>query len=160
MTETISRDEKFAPSEYFTPFLPRVRDFFDAFDLTDNFFTWPRYFVDGLTMPIRIEQFVDKGYLVVRAELPGIDPEKDVHVLFEDGGLRITAERRKEYDVRPPGEYFTEMKYGKWSRFLPLPRGVTETAVKATYKNGILEVRVTLPEEVVAKAATTIPIKY
>jgi HSP20 family protein len=159
MTETMIREEKFAPSDYFTPYLPRMRDFFDVFDL-DSFFTWPRYLAEGMAMPMRIEQFVEKGYLVVRAELPGIDPEKDLHLTFEYGGFRITAERRKDVDVRPPAEYFTEMKYGKWSRFFALPKGVTIEAVKATYKNGILEVRVALPEEAPVKASTTIPIKY
>ena len=45
---------------------------------------------------MRLEEFVDHGHLVVRAELPGIDPEKDIHVVVDEGLLTITGERRSE----------------------------------------------------------------
>jgi HSP20 family protein len=159
MPETMIKGEVL-PREYFTPFAPAVREFFDAFNLTDSLFTWPRLFAEGIAPPMKIEQYVEQNYFVVRAEIPGIDPEKDVHVTFEKGGLYIKAERRTEVDTRPPGEYFTEMKYGVLTRFLPLPKGVTEKDVTASYKNGILELRVVLPPEITTKGAVAIPISH
>lgn len=45
------------------------------------------------TSAIRVEEMVDGNTLVVRAELPGIDPEKDVDVTVADGVLTIKGER-------------------------------------------------------------------
>lgn len=148
MTDTMIEKE-IAPKEYFAPFTPLTKEFFDVFGLTDSLFTWPRLYGERMVQPLRIEQYADQGYLFVRAELPGVDPEKDVKVTFEEGGVYIQAERKKEVDVRPPGEYFTEMRYGWLKRFVPLPKGVTEKDVTATYKNGILELRIALPAEAV-----------
>lgn len=85
--------------------------------------------------------------LVVRAELPGIDPERDVSVEVDDGALRIHGQRRQER--REEGDQFVriESSYGAFERRIPLPDGVREEDIKASYDNGILEV-------VVPKAGT------
>ena len=58
---------------------------------------WPSLAWLPLAGPaIRIEEFLDGKDYVVRAELPGVDPEKDVHVMVEDGVLRIKVERSEE----------------------------------------------------------------
>ena len=44
---------------------------------------------------IKVEEFTKDGTLVIRAELPGIDPDKDVEITVEGGILHITAERRE-----------------------------------------------------------------
>lgn len=46
--------------------------------------------------PIRVEEFVDGNSLVVRAEMPRIDPDKDVEITIDDGYLRIRAERQEK----------------------------------------------------------------
>jgi HSP20 family protein len=107
---------------------------------------WPD--MDGM---IRIEEFHDDGTLVVRADLPGIDPEKDVELTVADGMLRIEAERREEEKKEDKGYLRQELRYGSLSRTLPLPEGVTESDIKATYKAGTLEIRIPEPRREPAK---------
>jgi HSP20 family molecular chaperone IbpA len=65
----------------------------------DRFWAWPnfpqmrRFFEED---DMRVEEFVDDDKLVVRAEIPGIDPDRDVEVDVQDHSLRIRAERRAE----------------------------------------------------------------
>jgi HSP20 family protein len=95
---------------------------------------------------IRVDEYREEGALVVRAELPGIDPEKDVELTVTDGMLHITAERRVE-DRQESEKYLRqELRVGSFTRVLPLPEGVTESDITASYKDGILEIRIPLPE--------------
>ena len=96
---------------------------------------------------LKVEEFTEDGTLVIRAELPGIDPDKDVDLEVADGRLSIRAERRTEEETEGREYYRREMQYGAFGRSLPLPAGATEEDVKATYKNGILEIRVPLATE-------------
>ncbi|HEX6310710.1 MAG TPA: Hsp20/alpha crystallin family protein, partial [Acidimicrobiia bacterium] len=91
---------------------------------------------------MRIEQYEEGTELVVKAEMPGLDPDKDVDIQVVGETLRIRAERRQETKTEEKGRYRSEFRYGSFSRTLPLPTGATEADVKATYKDGILEVRV------------------
>ncbi|HTZ26557.1 MAG TPA: Hsp20/alpha crystallin family protein [Streptosporangiaceae bacterium] len=111
-----------------------------------RFAHWPD--VDGM---IRIEEFHDDGALVVRADLPGIDPEKDVELTVANGMLHIEAERREEEKKEDKGYLRQELRYGSLSRTLPLPEGVTESDIKAAYKAGILEIRIPEPRPEPAK---------
>ena len=78
--------------------------------------------------------------LVVRAELPGIDPEKDVKVSVEEGVLVVSGERKSKSEVKEQDYYRLESSYGSFQRRIPLPEGVDESKIKAEYKDGILEV--------------------
>jgi HSP20 family protein len=104
---------------------------------------------------IRVEEFRDNGTLVVRADLPGIDPDKDVELTVSDGMLHIHAERREEDKKEDTGYLRRELRYGSLSRTLPLPEGVTESDITAAYKAGMLEIRVPEPKKA---EATKIPI--
>lgn len=89
---------------------------------------------------IRIEEYVDGETYVVRAELPGVDPKREVQVAIVDGELRIMADRA---DTRvEPGS--SEFQYGSFCRTVPLPAGAREDGVTATYDRGILDVRLRL----------------
>ena len=89
---------------------------------------------------IRVEdRITDKEY-VVRAELPGLDPEKDVQVSALNGVLTVNAERREETS----GAGRTEFRYGMLHRSVRLPANADETAITATYDKGILEIVVPL----------------
>ncbi|GAA0919117.1 Hsp20/alpha crystallin family protein [Pseudonocardia zijingensis] len=95
---------------------------------------------------IRVDEYRDGDTEVIRAELPGIDPEKDVELTVADGMLRINAERRIEDRTEDKGYLRHELRYGSMSRTLPLPDGVSESDISATYQDGILEIRVPVPE--------------
>ncbi len=91
---------------------------------------------------LRVEEMREDDTLVVRAEVPGIDPDKDVDVSVTEGVLHIAAKREEKAEHRAKGWYRSEFAYGEFSRDLPLPTGVEASAVKASYKDGILEVRI------------------
>jgi HSP20 family protein len=92
--------------------------------------------------------------------LPGIDPDKDIHVVVDEGLLTITGERRSETKQDEKGKHFSEMQYGSFAPTLPLPDGASEKDVTATYRDGILEVRLALAKPAPSKAATTIAINH
>ena len=115
----------------------------------------PRWFPDmarglmdpGLSQVLpRVEEFVEDNEMVIRAELPGIDPDRDVEITISDNSLRVRAERREESRDESDG-YRTEFRYGLFERIIPLPAGVNEEQVRASYKDGILEVRVPIDQE-------------
>jgi HSP20 family protein len=105
--------------------------------------TWPAFTAET---QIKVEQFMDDGTLVVRAELPGIDPDKDVEITVTDHVLTITAERRREQKVEDKGSYRSEFEYGSFVRSMRLPANATEDDIVATYQDGILEVRAPMTE--------------
>jgi HSP20 family protein len=91
---------------------------------------------------IRVEEYREDGTLVVHADLPGIDPDKDVELTVAGGMLHIEAERRQEEKREEKGYLRQEVRYGSFSRSLPLPEGVAEADITATYKDGVLEIRI------------------
>ena len=93
---------------------------------------------------MRLEQELKDDTLVVRAEIPGIDPDKDVEITLDEGVLRIKAERRSETKEEKEGSYFSEFRYGSFERAVRVPHEMVMDDVKASYKDGILEVEVPL----------------
>jgi HSP20 family protein len=106
--------------------------------------------------PIRIEQDVDDHRVVVRAELPGIDPDQDVEINVSDGMLQIRAERRDHVAEEREGHRHSEFHYGAFARMVSLPAGADADDVKATYHDGILEVVV--PVDAKQAEATRVPV--
>ncbi|MFC4944956.1 Hsp20/alpha crystallin family protein [Pseudonocardia sp. GCM10023141] len=107
---------------------------------------------------IRVDEYRDGATEVIRAELPGIDPDEDVELSVTDGVLRITAERRIEDKTEDKGYLRHELRYGSLTRSLPLPEGVSDSDISATYKDGILEIRIPIPEQTGAAEPTKIAI--
>jgi HSP20 family protein len=95
---------------------------------------------------IRIEEFVDGKDYVVRAELPGLDPDKDIHVTVADGTLRIKVERSEERKTEDGKTVHSEFHYGSLYRQVLLPVGARDDKVTARYDKGILEIRVVIAE--------------
>jgi HSP20 family protein len=87
---------------------------------------------------IRVEEELKGDSYVLRAEVPGVDPEKDVDITVRDGVLTIKAERseKKESNGR------SEFSYGSYLRSVTLPTGADEDGIKASYDKGILTVSV------------------
>jgi len=91
---------------------------------------------------IRVEEELHDDKLVIRAELPGIDPDKDVELFVTDGMLRLHAERRKEMKEEHEGRFRSEFSYGSFTRSVALPKGASAADVTATYTDGILEITI------------------
>jgi HSP20 family protein len=104
---------------------------------------WPGFGLlrDGDNM-LRIEEYRDDDTFVVRTEMPGIDPDKDVQIEMRDHTLEIRAEHREERTDEDKETRRSEFRYGSFFRAVPLPVEAKEGDVKATYKDGVLEVRV------------------
>lgn len=122
-----------------------------------RFFDWPEPWRDLLAEEgMRVEEFQEGDTLVVRVEMPGLDPDKDVEITVSDATLRIKAERRQETKTEDKLGYRSEFRYGSFVRSVALPAGADPGQVKAAYNDGILEVRVTVSPE--AAQARKIPI--
>jgi HSP20 family molecular chaperone IbpA len=101
---------------------------------------------------LRVEDRMDENTYVLRAELPGIDPDKDVEITVADHVLSIAAERQEAVSEKGRSEFH----YGSFSRRVTLPKGAREDQLTATYRDGILEIRV--PIEAATAESRSIPI--
>ncbi|MGZ4523661.1 MAG: Hsp20/alpha crystallin family protein, partial [Mycobacteriaceae bacterium] len=86
--------------------------------------------------PVRIEESIKDGKYVVRAELPGFDPEKNIAVTAHEGVLRISAEGEETKKDNGRSEFY----YGSFLRSVSLPAGADASKVSAKYVDGILEI--------------------
>jgi HSP20 family protein len=129
-------------------------------DLFRTFWTRPLALTTRKAFLPATDVFARDGDLVVRIELPGIDPPKDVKVGVERGELVITGERRKKEEVHEDAYYRMESSYGSFRRVLPVPEGVAEKDITAEYHDGILEVVVPKGAARIAEPTMTeIPVK-
>ena len=117
---------------------------------------WP-FESGGEQQWLRVEEFHDDGELVVRAEMPDIDPDKDVEIRTEGGVAKIHAHREQKSETKDKESYRSEFRYGEFDREIALPTGTKPEDVKATYKDGILEVRIPCPTEQ-TPSTTKVPI--
>lgn len=106
---------------------------------------WSDLYNDLLTdTSIRVEEFHDDDRYVIRAEVPGVDPDRDIDVTVNDSILRIGITRRREDRSEDRHGWRSEFSYGSFTRTIALPSAAAMKDVEATYSNGVLEVRVPL----------------
>ncbi len=84
--------------------------------------------------------------IVYALDLPGV-PEDKISVEFEEGALTVSAERERETTSSGNGYNRFERRFGTFERTILLPSGVTEADLSAKYENGVLELRVSKPEQ-------------
>ena len=101
----------------------------------------------------RLEESIRDDRYVIRAELPGLDPENDIEVTVDGRILTIRAERRQQ----DKGPYRSEFRYGSLTRAVKLPARVDPADVTARYDKGVLEVSV--PVEAVKPEGTRITVE-
>lgn len=119
--------------------------------LFDSFFGRPlaAATAERVWMPL-VDVYETKDDLVVTFELPGVR-EKEVGVSITGDVLTIRGERRFERDAKEDSLHRLERVYGKFERSIPLPVPVQTDKVKATYRDGVLEIRLPKVEEVKPK---------
>ena len=100
----------------------------------------------------RLEETTRDECYVIRAELPGLDPENDIEVTLDGRILTIRAERRQQ----DSGPYRSEFRYGSLTRAVRLPARVDAADVTARYDKGVLEI--SIPVGAVKPEGTRIPI--
>lgn len=87
-----------------------------------------------------VDAVTENGDLLIKAELPGMKRE-DVDIAFHDGILTISGEHNEE-ENKDSKYLLRERRYGSFQRSMTLPQGVSEDDIKASFKEGVLEVTV------------------
>lgn len=87
-----------------------------------------------------MEVLEQNGEVLVRAELPGVDP-KDIEVRITDDGITVRGERKLAVNQNRDGIHHTERYYGSFARTLAFPAPVDSAQARAAFHNGVLEVR-------------------
>ena len=107
---------------------------------------------------IRVEERWENGVLVVCVDLPGVDPDRDIRLTVLNRRLVIEAKRRQQDTINDDGYVIELASCALFTRALPIRDRVDASAITATYKDGVLEVRVPMPKEVGAGPALRIPV--
>lgn len=84
--------------------------------------------------------------IIMKAELPGIDP-KNVDISLINDVLTIRGEKKQEREEQEENYHLIERSYGSFTRSIRLPRDVQSDKISASYKNGILKVVLPKSEE-------------
>jgi HSP20 family protein len=93
-----------------------------------------------MTWAPRVDVTQHNHELVVRADLPGLEKD-DVKVNVADDAITIHGERHRAKDEERDGVYRCERNYGAFYRTIALPAGAMSDQAKASFKNGVLEIR-------------------
>ena len=88
--------------------------------------------------------------IVVRAELPGMT-QNDIQLNLQDNVLTLTGEKKQETKDEQKNYHRTECSYGSFTRSFTLPANVNQEQIKATFKDGVLEIVLPKAEEAKAK---------
>jgi HSP20 family protein len=97
-----------------------------------------------------IESYIRDGNLVVRADVPGLEP-KDIEVSVLGNVLTIKGEREDKKEAKTEDYIRREISYGKFERRMTLPEGALTDKVKASFRNGVIEVTMPVGKELAAK---------
>lgn len=115
----------------------------DLFDISLS--RWPA--VNGKERPsLALDIYDGKDHFTVKADIPGMKKE-DIEISIQEGVLTIRGEKKEETEKNEKGVLRTERFYGMFERSVALPSVVDEAKVKASYKDGVLELVIPKKEE-------------
>jgi len=100
---------------------------------------WP-----GIGWDLAADVYEEKGNIVAKLNLPGMDPEK-IDISVDGENLRISGSREEEKETKDKNYYSKEIRRGSFERTITLPAPVKAEGVEAEYKDGVLTV--TLPRK-------------
>jgi HSP20 family protein len=93
-----------------------------------------------------LDIYEQKDDLIVKAEIPGLTKD-EIDITIEGNTLTIKGEKKKEEEVKEEDYYRCERTYGAFFRSVELPMAVQTDKVNASFKNGVLEIRLPKTEE-------------
>jgi HSP20 family protein len=102
----------------------------------------------GGTWAPLVDIYEQEGNLVLKAELPGVDP-KDVDIRLENNILTLSGDRKVDSEVKRENYHRVERAYGSFTRSFTLPSVINQEKIQAEFKDGVL--KVTLPKREEAK---------
>jgi HSP20 family protein len=118
--------------------------------LFNTFFDQPAATGRGGATPQRWVPAMDlvetADHYVLRADLPGLSDD-DINIQLEDNVLTISGERKTKHEQQDEGYYRIERASGTFARSLTLPEGVESDKVHAHFDRGVLEIRISKPEQ-------------
>jgi HSP20 family protein len=116
------------PSSLLTPYLP-FREYPEIKELTPS-----------------VDIFEDEGHLILKAELPGIRKE-DLNVTIAENRITLSGEKKQEERIEKENYHWCERTYGSFSRSFQLPDNVNPDGADASFKDGVLKIRIPKTEE-------------
>jgi len=127
-----------------TTTLPSLRreidDLFDRF-LGEPFGNGLSRMFGGWASGLKTDLAESDDEVVVRAELPGVDP-KEVEINVNGNALTISGEKKEEHEDKHRNYHYVERQFGSFHRSVQLPAYVDPDKVEATFKNGVLTVTI------------------
>jgi len=140
--------EPYRPLDWLAPFR-RMEELFEDFFRRPFGRPWwpsmPRLF-EGIEPSPSVDIFEEGDDIVVKTELPGMTKD-DIEVNIAENRITLSGEKKKEEKVEKKDYYRLERSYGSFSRSFDLPTEVQTDKAKASFKNGVLEVRIPKTEE-------------
>lgn len=124
----------------FGPLGRMEREIEDLFGRVFRDWPFPRLFGEARGFAPAVDMLDRKDEVILRADLPGLG-QKDIDVTVEEGVLTIRGERTGEQEAKDEDYYCCERWAGSFERGFTLPAGVNAEKIKASFKNGVLEVR-------------------
>ena len=105
---------------------------------------WPTRTLD-VSAPA-VDLYEENDEIVAKVELPGLEKD-DIEVNISNHLLTIKGEKKKEEEIKDADYYRSERSYGSFSRTVDLPKEVQVEKAQASFKNGVLEIRLPKTEE-------------
>ena len=93
-----------------------------------------------------VDVWETEGEIVYALDLPGV-PQDSISVELEDGALTVSATRERSSEISEERFHRSERRVGTFSRTVAVPAGVEESKIAASYRDGVLEIRVAKPEQ-------------
>jgi HSP20 family protein len=112
-------------------------EFFDRPFGLSPFFNEPA-FMGGFAPNMDVSE--TEKEVTISAELPGLEPE-DINISLDHNILTVSGEKHAEKEEKDKRYYRVERSYGSFSRSIPLPEGVEEDNIDATFKRGVLKIK-------------------
>lgn len=109
----------------------------------DRLFTadhWPIGFGLGLAGP-SMDIYETENEIVAKCDIPGLEKKEDVQIEIDNNILTVSGTVNKAQEIKDEHFYRQERFTGRFQRSVTLPSPVSPEGVKATYKNGVLEIR-------------------
>jgi HSP20 family protein len=128
---------------------PELRHFADEMDRwLDDFFGGRRLPIPWREAALRpwVDVYETDTEVVVKMEVPGVSKE-DLGITLGEEELTVKGEAHKDEEVNETGYYRRERRYGAFARTVALPAAVIADKAKATFKDGVLHVRIPKAEQ-------------
>ena len=132
--------------------IDRMERMFDGFrpSRLPRLFDWSATGLQTVTAPA-VDVFEDADDIVVKAEIPGAKKD-EIEVNVTDSTLTISGQKERKEEVNEDRYYRCERSYGAFSRSVELPSEVQAGKAKASFTDGVLEVRLPKTDEAKKKA--------